>query len=125
VGVLLPARVTFPEPRLTFSRSARIGKKDLPPGSNLKQIYDQTYRTSMMQEYFVSHLRSERNITVNGLAALEKIYQRPHGEPWYSMRDVWVAQGTQIYVLSCWTTPNDLDSAQPEFDLIVNSFRFR
>jgi len=108
-----------------FSRSVRIERRELPSGSSLKDVYEQTYQNTWISEYATSHAISEGTITVDGVTAYEKVYQRPHGEPWYQMREVWLEKGGRVYILSCWAKPGQFDEAQEEFNLIIESFHVK
>lgn len=108
-----------------LSRSVRIESREVPPGSSLKEVYEQTYQGTWIREYVKSNTVSEGTITVDGVKAYEKVYKRPHGEPWYQMRDVWLEKGGRIYILSCWATPNSFDEAQEDFNLIIDSFHVK
>lgn len=108
-----------------FSRSVRIERKELPLGATLKDVYEQTYKSSWISEYVKSYTISEETTTVDGVTALEKVYKRPHGEPWYQMREVWLEKDGTVYILSCWALPDNFDEAQEEFRLIIGSFHVK
>ncbi len=108
-----------------FSWSVRIASKELPPDTALKDVYEQTYKRSWISEYAKSHTISEGTTTVDGVTAYEKVYKRPHGEPWYQMRDVWLEKDGAVYILSCWALPDSFDEAQEEFKLIIESFHVK
>lgn len=105
--------------------SVRIYSRELPPASSLKSVCEETYKTTWISQYVKSHTISEGTITVDGVTAYERVYQRPHGEPWYQIRDVWLEKGGRIYILSCWATPGSFDEAQDEFNLIISSFHVK
>ena len=107
------------------SMSVRVYSRKLPPGSSLKSVYEETYENTWISQYVKSHTISEGTITVDGVTAYERVYKRPHGEPWYQIRDVWLEKGGRIYILSCWATPDSFDEAQHEFNLIINSFHVK
>ena len=65
---------------------------------------------------------SLRDVAVNGLSAVEKIYRRPRGEPWYQVRDLWLQQGSRIFIISCWSYPSSFEKNQMYFDEIIASF---
>jgi hypothetical protein len=53
------------------------------------------------------------------------MYRKPHGEPWYQVREVWLQKNGKIYVISCWAFPSSFEANQPAFNLIVDSFRVK
>ncbi|MCJ7667583.1 MAG: hypothetical protein MUP04_04755 [Anaerolineae bacterium] len=108
-----------------YSRSFRLERKDLPPDSTLKEVYEQSYQNSWIREYVEENTISEGTTTVDGVTAYEKVYKRPHGEPWYTMREIWLEKDGRIYILSCWAYPNAFDEAQEDFNLIIESFHVK
>jgi hypothetical protein len=107
------------------SVSVRVYSRELPTGSDLKSVYDQTYENTWISQYVKSYTISERTITVDGVTAYERVYKRPHGEPWYQIMDVWLEKEGRIYVLSCWATPDSFYEAEDEFNLIISSFHVK
>jgi hypothetical protein len=103
----------------------RVYNRELPNGSNLKRVYDETYRNTWISQYVKSHTITESTITVDGVTAYERVYKRPHGEPWYQIMDVWLEKEGRIYVLSCWASPDSFHEAEDEFTLIINSFHVK
>jgi hypothetical protein len=86
--------------------SVRIYDRGLPTGSNLRRVYDETYSNTWISQYVKSYTIAESIITVDGVTAYERVYKRPHGEPWYQIRDIWLEKEGRIYVLSCWASPD-------------------
>ncbi len=91
----------------------------------MKEVYEQSYQNSWIREYVEENTISEGTTTVDGVTAYEKGYKRPHGEPWYQMRDVWLEKDGEDYILSCWAIPDDFDEAQEDFNLIIESFHVK
>ena len=108
-----------------YSRSFRLERKDLSPDSTLKEVYEQSYQNSWIREYVEENTISEGTTTVDGVTAYEKVYKRPHGEPWYTMREIWLEKDGRSYILSCWAYPNAFDEAQEDFNLIIESFHVK
>ena len=120
-GVLVPASPFMQPKKLVYWTSVRIESKVLPAGDSLQEVYERTYSRG----YPLSDLISDRTLTVNGIAALEKMYRKPHGEPWYQVREVWLQNNGKIYIISCWAFPASFEARQPAFNLIVDSFRVK
>jgi PsbP-like protein len=120
-GVLVPASSLMPPQRRVYWTSVRIETKVLPAGDSLQEVYKRTYS----QGYPKSDSISDRTLSVNGVTALEKIYRKPLGEPWYQVREVWLQKNGKIYIISCWAFPSSFEARQPAFNLIVDSFRVK
>ena len=108
-----------------FSVVVRVCSRELPPGADLKSVYDQTYKDSWISQYVRSYTASESTITVDGVTAYERVYKRPHGEPWYQMMDVWIEKEGQVCIISCWATPESYYEAEDKFSLIISSFHVK
>lgn len=100
-----------------YSVSVHIMKRDLPSGVSLKDLFTQTYED---KSYVMI---SEDAMTVNGIQAYEKVYKKPHGEPWYQIRDVWLEKDGVVYIISCWALPNSFAEFQDKFNIIIDSFK--
>jgi hypothetical protein len=120
-GVLVPSSQPMQPQKLVFWTSVRIETKVLPAGDSLQEVYERTYS----QGYPKSNSISDKTLPVNGVTALEKMYRKPHGEPWYQVREVWLQKNGKIYIISCWAFPSSFDANQPAFNLIVDSFRVK
>jgi len=59
--------------------------------------------------------------TVGDLVAIECVYRRPWGEPWYAFRDLWFESNGTAYLLSFQATA--LDGYGDAMAVIVDSFR--
>ncbi len=108
-----------------FAASVRIEVRPLPPEKTLREVYRQTYASGPIRVYATQNAISERTLIVDGVTAFERIYRKPHGEPWYQIRDVWLVKGSQVYIISCWAPPEKFAAHQADFDLVVNSFHVK
>jgi hypothetical protein len=123
-GVLLPLGPTPYGDR--YLTSVQIYRKALPPGSSLKDLYEQAYSDQTYSgRYAKSNLVSDRTINVDGVAALEKVYRKPYGAVFSQFREVWLQKNSWNYIIVCRTTPSRFDEYQPEFNLVVDSFRVK
>jgi len=100
-----------------YSVSVHILKRDLPSGVSLKDLFTQTYED---KSYVMI---SEDTATINGIQAYEKVYKKPHGEPWYQIRDIWLEKDSIVYIISCWTLPNSFAEFQDKFNIVIDSFK--
>jgi hypothetical protein len=105
--------------------TVRVYNRELPTGSNLRQVYDETYGNTWISQYVKSFTITESTITVDGVTAYKRVYKRPHGEPWYQIMDVWLEKEGRIYVLACWASPDSFHEAEDEFNLIIKSFHVK
>jgi len=99
-----------------YSVSVHIMKRDLPSGVSLKSLFDQTYED---KSYVMI---SDDTATINGIQAYIKVYKKPHGEPWYQVKDVWLEKDGEVYIISCWALPSGFAELQDKFNIIIDSF---
>ena len=123
-GVLDPKSNT---PMEKYTTSVKIETKK--SSGNLKEDFDAAYsslsRSSQASGALLFQEISERNLTVDGVTAYEKVYKIPHGEPYYQIRDVWLDKNGKIYIISCRAFPNNFNQSQNDFDTIINSFHVK
>jgi PsbP-like protein len=123
-GVLDPKSNT---PLEKYTTSVDIETKNT--SGTLKNAFDGTYaslsQSSMASGASLFQEISERILTVDGVTAYEKVYNIPHGEPYYQIRDVWLDKNGKIYIISCRAFPNNFNKSQNDFDLIINSFHVK
>lgn len=117
VGVLNPDSGTYNE---KFSTSVMI--KTRPSAGDLKSVFEATYAL-LAQQYNATYREvSERTLTLDGVTAYEKVYQLPHGEPYYQIREIWLEKNHEIYIISCKSFISNYNESQTDFNLIINSF---
>ncbi len=105
----------------TYSSFFAIASSPLAGGTDLDARFHQTY------DPLIPDLRevSQQKFESGALSGLEITYQRPWGEPWWQFHDLWLEKDAVIYVLSFHASPNDFEQHQDDFDLILNSFKFK
>jgi hypothetical protein len=92
-------------------------------------IIDQNLLNQMKGSYSIlnNYPNSELSLNeteVEGNPAIEKIYSRPRGEPWYTVRDVWIETSNSVLILSCYSTPDNFEHNLPIFEAILSSMSF-
>jgi hypothetical protein len=86
---------------------------------------EQTLQQELDRRYGKYRVLSTRTLTVDGVTAYEKIYQRPHGEAWQQLRDIWLQKGNTLYVISCRALPERFAAVQADFNRIIGSFHVK
>jgi hypothetical protein len=86
---------------------------------------EQTLQQELDRRYGKYRVLSTRTLKVDGVTAYEKIYQRPHGEAWQQLRDIWLQHGNTLYVISCRALPERFAAAQADFNRIIGSFHVK
>ena len=113
----------------TYFRSIRITRRPIPPGSNLEAILLDTYQQAeakFPQEPGI--LNANRPVTVAGLAGIQKTYRVYSGEPAYELRDIWLQNGNEIFIISIWTeytNPDDFATFQSDAEVILKSLQIK
>jgi hypothetical protein len=96
-----------------------------PPGGTLQSAFDEAYE--VLAAEWGDSLRDVTGWTtsVDGLPALVKSYELPHGEPYYKHQDVWIESKGSVFVLAgrdgVWTFDKNV---LPEFEVITQSLQF-
>ena len=96
----------------------------------LDAAIDKIYRDGADRAW---HIESEQQVTVDGRLSRQVVYRKPHGEPYYAVRDVWVPAEGGAYVVTCLTYASSFrtvngekvaleDLYAPAFDSILRSF---
>lgn len=98
-----------------------IQKANVTVGSDLQAAYNQNYANFFNKT--ANQRVSEANITINNNRALENVYITNSGGVQRQMRAVWISQNGVVYVILCGTIPSSFDKEQPNFDLVINSFK--
>jgi hypothetical protein len=102
--------------------------------AELSAAYDKIYRDGIENRAW--RIDSEQNITVSGRQAREIVFKKPHGEPTYAMRDVWLPAQGGAYIVTCLTYASSYrtvngqqvaleDLYAPAFDSIIGSFAIK
>lgn len=98
-----------------------IQKTVKPQNETFDQYYQSTYSQFKAQNMSFVQI-SEGNIVINGVNARENIYTINSGGI-KKQRAVWIQKNDLIYIILC-SAPVDLyGSQQPNFDIVVNSFK--
>ncbi|MCE7697558.1 MAG: hypothetical protein K8E24_001440 [Methanobacterium paludis] len=97
-------------------------QKSNATGSDLQTVYNANYAT------FFNNTGNQRvsdgNITVSGSPAFENVYKTNSSTgKELEMRAVWLSQNNNIYVILCSALTSDFQKEQPDFDLIIDSFK--
>lgn len=98
-----------------------VTSREIPPGADLRQVFDQTYAEIGDQ----INQESEAETVIDGRAGLVKRYNRPWGEPWYTFHDSWVEVNGKIYVISCLLRLNPEPGDAEGCNIVLDSLRFR
>lgn len=103
-------------------RSLEVLQKDLPNGVGLEEVFQATYKRFEEPGVLVTEV-SETTLSAGGQTALVKFYNRPRGEPWWRVEDVWLKVNGKILILSFTTYPEQFSQFQPEFEQVLSSLR--
>jgi predicted Zn-dependent protease len=98
-----------------------IQKSNVTEGSNFESVYAANYASFFNNTEYQQV--SEGNITVNGVNALENIYKTNGTGDQRQYRAVWFDSNGNIYVVLCIAKVTDFEKQQPNFNLVVNSFK--
>lgn len=105
-----------------YTTWVKVEKKVMPSNSSLEREFNETYNNNFSSYKTISNqsLRLGMNTT-----AYEMVYQKYHGALVYQVRDVWQAKNGTIYIISCWTTPENYQKAQGYFQTVINTLHIK
>jgi len=95
---------------------------------------EEVYRDGAAAHYW--RIDAREPVTIDGRPSRAVIFSKPHGEPFYAVRDVWVPAEDGVYIVTCLTYANSyrkVDGQQvalkdyfaPAFDGIIGSLHLR
>lgn len=96
---------------------------DLSDGETLDQVMQMVYEN--VHTNYAEYEFSQQSMNIHGMDAVEKIYQRPWGEPWAKIRDVWFVKDGRFFVLSCRSSPNSYDDNINMFESVLDGFEIK
>jgi len=99
-----------------------IQKIEMPSGYTLNQVVDTIITQFASQDPNFQKI-SENTITVNGATAYEVVYKMGSNGVQKQEKAVFLEQNGNLYDISCSALPNDFDSQQANFDMVINSFK--
>lgn len=105
-----------------YTAWCKVVQKKITAGKSLEEMVNGAY--DILKNYQDSEI-SQGPVTVNERTGIEKIYRRPHGEPWYQVRDTWLEKNEQVYILSCWAIPSIYEDSLEEFNLILHTLQIK
>jgi hypothetical protein len=114
VGVVDPNSRT---PFERYSVSFTVETWELPEGMTASDLMAQHLEQTVIETFI-----TDGWVTVDGVDAVEVIYQAYSGEPLWQVRELWLEQGGIVYVLTCKSFPDDYAGREAEFDAIIASF---
>jgi hypothetical protein len=95
-------------------------KKEIPPGSSLKDLFAVTYSS----QYLTNRFSGVADVKLNGISAMRRTYNVFARGAWYSVSDFWFENQGVAYIISCRAEYTDTDNlADPGFLTILNSVR--
>jgi hypothetical protein len=108
--------------------------KDARDSTDLAAAYDKIYRDGIENRAW--RIDNEQTISVSGRPAREIVFMKPHGEPYYAMRDVWVPVADGAYIVTCLTYASSYRTVNgqqvsleelyaPVFDGVIQSFHIK
>lgn len=111
------------EPTNDVNTLVIVQKVPMPSGSTLKQFYDDTYTKYAQDSTFQTI--SNKTITVNGLTGYENVHKIIVDGNLKEERVVWLEKNGNAYVILCGALIGDFDSQQPNFNIVINSFKIQ
>ena len=121
-GVLIIFGATQPE--AGFVTNMNVVKGTLDPNQSLDAYFE--FNKSVFQSLSgcTYTFLSKEAITVNGVPAIKHTFTLTCGELSSKAVQLYISQGTVVYVVSCGCAPTVFNSYESTFNTIINSFRF-
>lgn len=107
----------------------KVYKNKTPTGSSLKEVYDKSVANkSLNMETYCYRQISNKTIAVDGREAYESVFQIGCNstQTRQIIREVWLEKNGYIYTITCTVIPpEDFQSKNHAFDLIISSFHVK
>jgi hypothetical protein len=88
----------------TLYSSIGIFRHTLPPGTTLEQVMRVVYKSVPLQ-----NAEEEKQILLDGLAAIRRTYRVASGPLWYTLQDIWLEKDGSILRFSLWVEDYEVD----------------
>lgn len=104
--------------------SYRIALMQRPFSSDLdmEQVYKDAYK--VVRDNYPDKEFVREDITLAGKDAVQFTLQRPSGEPWWKLRDIWVVHNQSIYIFTYWAYPSHFEDGLHYFDETMETVKF-
>jgi hypothetical protein len=109
----------------TYFRFIRITRRLKCACDSLQPFIDDSYQSlDLRYPLALSPFKPPETITVSGIDSPQRAYRIYWGEPAYDLRDIWVRQGENLFLISIstgWTDLDDLSAFESLADTILRS----
>lgn len=92
------------------------------PDLDMEQVYKDAYST--VRKNYPDREFIREDISLAGKDAVKFTLQRPFGEPWWRLRDIWVINNQSIYIFTYWAYPNHFDDGLHFFEETLTTIHF-
>jgi hypothetical protein len=109
----------------TYSQFVRIIRRTVCTCTSLAKVMEESYAAlNTVYPMAESPYKGTNEVKVSGIASPQKIYRFFWGEPAFDLRDIWVRQGENVFIISTstrWSNSDDLAAWQSTVDEILGS----
>jgi hypothetical protein len=112
-----------------YFRSIRIYRQPMLSDSNLETIMQEAYlQADPYKLWGPGVMDTSIPVTVAGLPAFQTTYRIYIGEPAYDLRDVWIQNDDQLFIVAIWTQYTNSEAVaafQANADLLLNNLQLK
>jgi hypothetical protein len=105
-----------------YSYRIAVMQRSYTPDLDMEQVYTDAYK--VVRDNYPDKEFTREDTSLAGKDAVQFTLQRPSGEPWWKLRDIWVVQNQSIYIFTYWAYPSHFEDGLHYFDETMETIRF-
>ena len=105
-----------------YSYRIAVMQRPYSPEMDMEQVYKNAYK--VVRDNYPEKEFIREDTTLAGKDAVQFTLQRPSGEPWWRLRDIWVVHNQSIYIFSYWAYPSHFEDGLHYFDETMATVKF-
>ncbi len=111
-----------PGSKAGYTYRIAVMQRAYTPDLDMEQVYKDAYST--VRKNYPDREFIREDISLAGKDAVKFTLQRPFGEPWWRLRDIWVINNQSIYIFTYWAYPNHFDDGLHFFEETLTTIHF-
>lgn len=99
-----------------------VMQRPYSPDLDMEQVYKDAY--SSVQLNYPDKEFTREDTTLAGKYAVQFTLERPSGEPWWRVRDIWIVHNQSIYIFTYWAYPSRFEDGLHYFEETIATIQF-
>ncbi len=105
-----------------YSYRIAVMQRPYSPDMDMEQVYQDAYK--VVRDNYPDQEFTREDTNLAGKDAVQFTLQRPSGEPWWRLRDIWVVHNQSIYIFTYWAYPSHFEDGLHYFDETMETVKF-